>query len=151
MGAEESLLAGILVEILWRFVRPRKLGWIMPPDGAVRLFPQLVRIPDVSFIRRDRVPDGKFPKVPLLTVVPDLAIEVLSPGNTKSEMKRKLRDYFLAGIPLVWFINPPKRTAEVYTSPEKKKEVGVNEALDGGDVLPGFWLPLKELFDLAEE
>jgi Uma2 family endonuclease len=151
MGAEESLLAGILVELLWRFVRPRKLGWVMPPDGAVRLFPKLVRIPDVSFIRRGRAPGGRFPKVPLLDLVPDLAVEVLSPGNTKAEMGRKLRDYFLAGIPVVWLINPRTRSAEVYTSPDKKKRVGIHQALRGGDILPGFSLALKELFNLAEE
>jgi Uma2 family endonuclease len=151
MGAEESLLTGILIELLWRFVRPRKLGWVMPPDGAVRLFPKLVRIPDVSFIRRERAPGGKFPKVSLLDLVPDLAVEVLSPSNTKAEMGRKLRDYFLAGIPVVWLINPRTRSAEVYRSPDKKKRVRINQALQGGDILPGFSLTLKELFNLAEE
>jgi Uma2 family endonuclease len=151
MGAEESLLTGILIELLWGFVRPRKLGWVMPPDGAVRLFPKLVRIPDVSFIRRERAPGGKFPKVSLLDLVPDLAVEVLSPSNTKAEMGRKLRDYFLAGIPVVWLINPRTRSAEVYTSPDKKKRVGINQALRGGAILPGFSLTLKELFNLAEE
>jgi Uma2 family endonuclease len=151
MSLEASLLAGILVEILWQFVRPGKLGWVLPPDGAVRLFPRLVRIPDVSFIRRQRAPDGKLPKEPLLTLVPDLAVEVLSPGNTPAEMKRKLRDYFLAGIPLVWVINPKKQTAEVYTAPDKKQRVGKDQALDGGDILPGFSLSLKDLFDRAEE
>jgi Uma2 family endonuclease len=151
MGAEESLLAGILIELLWRFVRPGKLGWVMPPDGAVRLFPKLVRIPDVSFIRRERAPGGKFPKVPVLNLVPDLAVEILSPGNTRPEMRRKVREYCLAGIPLVWLINPRTRSAEVYTSPDKKKRVGINQALKGGKVLPGFSLTLRELFDLAEE
>jgi Uma2 family endonuclease len=151
MGAESSLLAGILVQLLWGFVQPRKLGWVLPPDGAVRLFPGLVRIPDVSFLRRDRAPGGKFPKSPLLDLVPDLAVEVLSPGNTPGEMKRKLRDYFLAGVSLVWIINPKTQTADVYTAPDQKKHLSRRQKLEGKDVLPEFVLPLKELFDRAEE
>jgi Uma2 family endonuclease len=151
IGIKESLLAGLLVQILWNFVQPKKLGYVLPADGAVRLFPRLVRIPDVSFIRRDRLPGGKFPKKDkLLTLAPDLAVEVLSEGNTRAEMARKRRDYFLAGIRIVWIIDPRKEKADVYTAPDKKKRVGPDQALEGGEVLPGFTLVLKELFDLAE-
>ncbi len=152
MGLKESLLAGILVHTLLDFVRPRKLGYALPPDGAVRLFPGLVRIPDVSFLRRERLPGGKLPKKEkLLPIAPDLAVEVLSESNPKAEMGRKLRDYFLAEIGVVWLINPRTRVADVYTSPDKKKRVGTGQALEGGDVLPGFSLTLQELFDRADE
>jgi Uma2 family endonuclease len=87
----------------------------------------------------------------LLDVVPDLAVEVLSRGNRPGEMKRKLRDYFLAGIAVVWFINPRTRTAEVYTSPEKRKRLGEGDSLEGGDLIPGFTLPLTELFEVLAE
>ncbi len=150
MSADASFFAGILVQILWNFVEPRKLGWVYPADGAVKLFPRLVRIPDVSFFRRDRAPGGKRPRGPLIDRVPDLAVEVLSPGNTPAEMKRKVRDFFLAGIPLVWIINPEKETAEVYTAPDRKRRVPRDGVLEGSDVLPGFALLLEELFDRAE-
>jgi Uma2 family endonuclease len=151
MGIEESLLAGILVQILWNFVEPKKLGYVFPADGAVRLFPKLIRIPDVSFISRARLPDGKMPRgKKLLYLAPDLAVEVISESNRPGEMKRKLRDYFLAGISVVWFILPKTQTAEIYTAPDKKKQIGKDQALEAKEILPGFVLPLKELFERAE-
>ena len=151
MGAEESLLAGIIIQILWNFVEPRKIGYVFAPDAAVRLFPKLIRIPDVSVLRRDRLPGGKWRKEKVISVAPDLAVEVLSEGNTEGEMKRKLRDYFLAGIRVVWLIDPRKRTAEVYSSPGRKKRLRESQSLDGGDILPGFSLPLRELFGRADD
>ncbi len=61
-----------------------------------------------------------------------------------------MRDYFLAGIQLVWVIHPLKEYAEIYTSPIKKRRIAGQETLDGQDILPGFALSLKELFDRAE-
>jgi len=71
-------------------------------------------------------------------------VEILSPSNTRKEMARKLGEYFEAGVLLVWVIDPAKRTAEAYTNPDAKTAVDV---LDGGDVLPGFRLPLAKLFE----
>ena len=116
----------------------------------LRILPNQVRIPDVSFISWDRLPEGKLPPEPIARLAPDLAVEVLSPSNTKGEMDRKLKDYFAAGVRLAWLIDPPSQTAEVYTSPTEVRHVGKNQALDGGDVLPGFRLPLKQLFARAE-
>ncbi len=65
MSADASLLGGLLVHIIWAFVEPRKLGWVFPADGATKLFPGLVRIPDVSFLRRERAPGRKRPGDPL--------------------------------------------------------------------------------------
>ena len=93
---------------------------------------------------------GNRPRGPLIGIVPDLAVEVLSPGNRPAEIKRKVRDYFLAGIQLVWVIHPIKEYAEIYTSPVKKRRIAGREVLDGQDILPGFALPLKELFECAE-
>ena len=79
-------------------------------------------------------------------LAPDLAVEVLSEGNTKQEMERKLKDYFFAGVRLVWYIDVKKRTVEVYTSPDQGVTLTEGQNLDGGDVLPGFRLPLRQLF-----
>jgi Uma2 family endonuclease len=75
-----------------------------------------------------------------------LAIEVLSKSNTKAEMERKLREYFRAGVQLVWLIDPKTRTAQVYTSPTSMKRIGKDQVLDGGEVVPGFKLSLQKLF-----
>lgn len=79
-------------------------------------------------------------------MVPDWAVGVLSVSNTDREMARKLDDYFTAGVRLVWYIDPRARTVEVNTPPDRFVSLGEGDTLDGGDVLPGFALPLRELF-----
>jgi Uma2 family endonuclease len=73
-------------------------------------------------------------------------VEVISKGNTAKEMAEKLRNYFAAGSRLVWYVDPQKRQVEVFTSAESRRVVKEGETLDGGDVLPGFEISLKELF-----
>jgi Uma2 family endonuclease len=109
----------------------------------------LVRTPDVSFISWDRLPDRKLPAEPIPDLVPDLAVEVLSATNTAEEMRLKLKDYFKAGVSLVWFIDPATQTAEAFTSPKKKTSIGRGGSLDGGRVLPGFRLTLESLLARA--
>ena len=70
----------------------------------------------------------------------------LSKSNTKSEMARKLGEYFQAGVRLVWLVNPKTQTVHVYTAVDQLVPLKGDQALDGGDVLPGFSLPLFELF-----
>ncbi len=146
VGTKEALLACLLGRYLWNFVDPRDLGLVLGPDGQLRLWIGLVRIPDVSFISWSRLPRGELPDEAIAGVVPDLAVEVLSRGNTPKEMRRKLGEYFEAGVRLVWFVYPKTQTAEVYTSPTDMRRIGKSQSLDGGDVLPGFKLPLRKLF-----
>jgi Uma2 family endonuclease len=113
----------------------------------MRIAPGLVRIPDLSFINWDKLPGRESPIEPIPDLAPDLAVEVLSEGNTKSELTRKVREYFEAGVRLVWLIDPRKRTAQVFSTPEKSVLVRADQFLDGADVLPGFILPLAEFFD----
>lgn len=150
MGYMESQLAAILIHRLQSFVEARNLGVVAAPDGMLRIFPDQVRIPDVSFVRWEQFPGGKLTSEPAPAIAPDLAIEVLSKGNTAAEMDRKLRDYFTAGVRLVWYIDPPTRTARAYTSVDQCTEIDEQGTLRGGDVLPGFELPLADLFARAE-
>ena len=146
VGYLESLLAGAILEALRGFVRPQNLGIVLGADGTLRILPRQVRIPDVCFIRWDRFPDGKLPQVPIPPVAPDLAVEVLSSGNTEAEMERKLREYFEAGTVLVWYVDPASRSVTVYTAPDQSTILDADATLTGGDVLPGFTLSLCELF-----
>jgi Uma2 family endonuclease len=68
-------------------------------------------------------------------------------NNTAAEMDRKLHEYFAAGVRLVWHIDPTTRTANAYTALDQWTEVGTSDSLLGGEVLPGFKLPLEQLFD----
>jgi Uma2 family endonuclease len=95
----------------------------------------------------DRLPGRESPREPIPDLAPDLAVEVLSEGNTKPEMARKVREYFDAGVKLVWLIDPRKRTARVFSTIGKSVIVRAHQALEGGPVLPGFVLPLADLLD----
>jgi Uma2 family endonuclease len=147
VGFYESYLAGYLAALLSSYVRKHKLGIVLGADGMMRLAPGLVRIPDVSFISSHRLPDGRVPRESIPDLAPDLAVEVISRHNTRKEMDRKLHDYFAAGVQLVWYVyHSPRREVRVYVSPTEYSTVDEAGTLDGGAVLPGFTLALKDLF-----
>jgi Uma2 family endonuclease len=77
---------------------------------------------------------------------PALAVEVLSPSNTAKEMQRKRKEYFFGGTRVVWIVDEATRTVEVWTSPDECVTLSEDETLDGGELLPGFRLPLREIF-----
>ena len=146
MGYEESELALLLGTFLNNYVRPRKLGIVTGADGTIRLFPGLVRIPDVAFASWSRFPDRKRPTARIPQLAPDLVVEVLSKGNTKPEMAKKLGEYFEAGVHLIWLVDRRKRTVRVHTAVDQSILLKEDQTLDGGAVLPGFVLRLEELF-----
>lgn len=146
MGSYESMLAVEIARLMKNFVKPRHLGTVLGADGILKLLPEAIRIPDVSFIAIEKFPSGRFPREPIARLVPDLAVEVLSSRNTRAEMEVKLRDYFTAGVRLVWYVDPRKHVVEVFTSVTDKCVVTEKETLAGGDVLPDFTLSLAELF-----
>jgi Uma2 family endonuclease len=146
MGFRESLLAMFLGALLEAFVRPRNRGLVTGEQGTVRLFAGRVRIPDVAFTNWDRLPGRRVPTAPIPDLAPNLAVEVLSPSNTAGEMALKRQDYFAARVELVWEIDPDARTVSVYTDPTTVTVLTETDTLDGGAVLPGFTLPLQELF-----
>ena len=146
VGAYESYLAVLLTHLMLGFVRPQRLGIVLGADGMMRLAPGLIRIPEVSFISFDRLPNRKVPRTPVADLAPDLAVEVISPSNTRKEMDEKLHDYFHSGVRLVWYVYPAPREVHVYTAPDHCMIIRETETLDGGAVLPGFQLALEELF-----
>lgn len=151
MGYRESFVAAFLIIRIGNFVLPRKLGKVSGADGMMKLFPKLVRIPDVAFASWQRFEGGKVPKRPVPSLVPDLAVEVLSEGNRAAEIERKLDDYFRAGVRLVWLVDCDRRTVTVYTSRTDPQVLDSAATLTGGDVLPGFELPLAQLFAQLDE
>jgi Uma2 family endonuclease len=147
MGYPEGFLAATLIGFLWTWVRPRNLGAVGAPDSMMRLAPRLVRLPDVSFVRWDRFPNRQVQvEEPIPDLVPDLAVEILSLNNTANEIDRKRGEYFRRGTELVWIIDPRARTIEVFTAPTVSNLLQETDTLDGGTVLPGFTLPLHDLF-----
>ncbi|MCY2966748.1 MAG: Uma2 family endonuclease [Planctomycetota bacterium] len=146
VGYEESVIAGRLLTALNNFVVSRKLGLVTGEAGMMAIAPRLVRIPDVAFVSRKRLPDGKIPTQPIPRLVPNLAVEVISRGNTDEEMRTKLDEYFQAGVELVWLIHPRLRTVDVFTSRESSVTLKESQTLTGGDILPGFCVEIRTLF-----
>lgn len=146
VGFYEAYLATLLAGLLKTHVEARDLGIVVGADGAVEIAPNLVRIPDVAFFAWSSLPGGNIPRQPVPRIVPDLAIEVISAGNTREEMDRKLRDYFAAGCREVWYVEPSSRQLAVYNSPEAPTVLGETDQLRDEVVLPGLTISLSELF-----
>jgi Uma2 family endonuclease len=151
MGTPESYIAFELGFALRVYLTKHDIGFVYGADGLIQLRPRRVRVPDVSFTSWLKRPDRTVPSDPISDLAPDLAVEVLSPGNTRREMTRKLKDYFKGGVRLVWIIDPKSRTAEVYTGADDMTAIEESGSLDGADVLPGFTLPLAKLFERLEK
>ncbi len=132
-----ELVDGILVE------KPMGFYEVGGEAGMLKILQGRIRIPDVSFIRWDRLPDDRVPVPP---VSPDLAVEVLSKSNTEREMQDKLDEYFAGGTRLAWIIDPQSRSARIYHAPDEFTAVDATGSLTGGEVLPGFELKLQDLF-----
>ncbi len=149
MGASEVEIAGILGQYLGVFARTQRLGralieCIFRIDKAK----DLQRRPDVAFVShaswpvRRRVPD-----VAVWDLVPDMAIEIVSPTNTADHVQEKIHDYFSAGVRRVWVVYPRQQEVYVYASPTEIQVLKSGQDLDGGDLIPGFRLPLAALFE----
>lgn len=136
----------MLVWFLETFVQAHRLGIVLGADATTRLRPGLVRLPDVSFVSRRRLPNQRVPREP----VPDLAGEVISSGNTTQEMERKLREYFEVGVHTVWYVYPDSKTGRVYRTPDQYTVLHEHERLEGGEILPGFAVVIQDWFAQAE-
>jgi Uma2 family endonuclease len=150
VGYLESWLAVRIGTLLTNFVEPRELGLVAGEGGMVALDIGLVRIPDVSFVSWARIPGGEVPAEPIPRIIPDLAVEVISRGNTPKEMNEKLVEYFAKEVRLVWFVRPGRRCVDVYTDPDRFTRLTVSMMLDGGDVLPGFAVSVSTLFQMPK-
>jgi Uma2 family endonuclease len=149
MGYYESRLAAVLIYFLERFLESHPRGIVLGESGLMRVDVEQVRIPDVAFYSWDHFPNELLPNEQILDLVPELAVEVLSPKNTKKEMQRKRREYFAGGAKLVWEVYPEERLVKVYTSPDAETTFDENGTLDGAPALPGFTLSVREWFERA--
>lgn len=151
MGWREAYLGGWILTLINLYLKDNNLGMAAGPDGMVRFKLNLVRLPDVSFIRWDSVDDPdelENPSGACLEVPPDLVVEVISPGNTHSEMETKLEEYARAGVKWVWYVDPERQEVDVFPkgSLKRKKTLGLVDTLTATEVLPGFTLPVAEIF-----
>ena len=152
MGAESSWVGARLIARLEPFCEENDLGWIFPADNGYQCFPhapRLVRRPDVSFVRYDRLAGGVLPRG-WIKIRPELVVEVVSPNDTAEELDEKLDDYERAGIPLVWVVYPKSRTVNVYRGDGLFRRVREEDELSGENIIPGFRCPVREIFPRRE-
>lgn len=142
-------IAGEIAFLLKAHVRSTKLGWVFPPDVGFILFDDraTVRSPDVAFVRRHRLERPPDTFVPL---APDLAVEVLSPTDRRPDALAKVAMYLQAGVALVWLIDPARSTVTVFRPDETIEVRHEGDTLDGGDLLPGFSVPVAEIFGSSD-
>jgi len=145
-GFEHGRLASRIDRRLGDFVEKNALGIV---TGAGTGFviardPDTVRAPDVGFVRSERAPEQPTPG--FFPGPPDLAVEVLSPNDRAGEVSAKVQDWLAAGCRAVWVVDPGKRTVAVYESGRQEVRFSIADELQGGDLLPGFRLPVAEIF-----
>ena len=134
-----------IATLLHTFVREHGLGKVVGAETGIVLFddPPTVRAPDVAFVHRDRLPAD--PRG-FARLAPDLAVEIVSPSNTHSEIQDKVFDYLDAGARLVWVVEPRGRTVTVYRSRDEIRILTSEQEIDGGEVFPGFRVEVSEFF-----
>ena len=148
MAADSVWIASILVRELGTFARTHELGRVVCEMLFHLQANRPHRRPDVAFVSYERWPrDRKLPRVDPWDVVPDLAIEVVSPTNSAAEVLARVGEYFHAGVQRVWVVYPSESFVYVYASPTEVQILQRGDELDGAPLLPGFRLPLTDLFE----
>lgn len=124
-------------------VYAKRLGEVVGAEGGflLRRSPDTVRLPDVAFVRSGRPIGDSY-----IEGAPDLAVEVLSTHDRKREVQAKVREYLAAGTSMVIVIDPQKQTADIHT-PTNVTHLTAADVIDGGEVVPGWRLPLRQLFE----
>ena len=147
-GQVHSVIVTNVAGWLWTFNRTHKLGSVSSGDPGILLErnPDTVRGPDVAFFSKERVPPESLVSG-YSEVAPDLAVEVVSPNDTRRAVHDKALMWRQDGVRLVWVVYPDTRTVEVHAEGQPVTTLGEEDALDGLEVLPGFTCPVSEIFD----
>ncbi len=148
MGALEGFLASTLMRYLAPFVHEARLGCVVAEMlFLLEVSPELKRRPDLAFVSAERWPIGKrVPRTEAWDVIPDLAVEVISQSNSADEVAGKIDEYFHAGVRHVWVVYPVTSKVQVYESPTRVRILQLGDDLQGDPLIPGFRIPLTELF-----
>jgi Uma2 family endonuclease len=145
-GMEHGNISAYLCGLIELYVRPKKLGVTCDSSTAFTLKSGNKRSPDVSFVSKERLQGLRRLPKGFFQGAPDLAIEVISPSNTFEEIYTKLVEYFDNNCRVVWVINPDERSVVVYRQPQPDRLLKMTDSLDGEEVIPGFTLPVAQLF-----
>ena len=144
---EHGEAQGNVYMLIKQYLKQHPIGRVAVESGVItERNPDTVRGPDVSFFSSDRLPIDDRAKH-FIEGSPDLCVEILSPSNSKREIRTKLQEYFASGTRLAWLVDPQTRTVTVHQNADEGIVLNASDTLDGGDVLPGFACQVRELFD----
>jgi Uma2 family endonuclease len=151
MGVYENWLAAVMYGLLERKLDKTPIGRaVIEMIFDLRPHVNRERRPDVAFVSFERWPrDRPMPRARSWAVVPELAVEIVSLTNTAEEVAEKVEEYYKAGVRLVWVVYPGQSKVYAYTSTTEVRVLAAGDVLEGGDVMPGFRLPLPEIFEKA--
>lgn len=146
-GSWHGRLAARLTFLLGQHVYPRRLGELFAQDSGflIERDPDTVRAPDVAFVAAARA--SQIERHGYAPIAPDIAVEIVSPGDRPGEVLEKVAQWLGAGTLIVWVIDPDRRVAHVHRSDGTIAIVRHDSALDGEDVLPGFSCPIREILE----
>lgn len=146
-GTEHGAIIFNLSILLGQHIKANNLGQGFGAETGFKLSsdPDTVRAADIAFVRRERIPETGIPKN-FWQTAPDLAVEVLSPGDSYEAVDEKVEDWLTAGVRAVWIVNPRRRSVAVYRSMTDVTRLSESDELDGGDVVPGFRCKVAEFF-----
>lgn len=148
IGIQHGAIVIKLGRLLGDYIERKRLGLVGTEIGfRLSRNPDTVRAPDLAFIARKRLPQEGIPKK-FADFPPDLAVEVLSPEDTASELLKKIEEYLTAGVPLIWVVDPATQTVTVYRSLQEVAMLSSDQDLDGGEAVPGFRCKVSDLFSL---
>jgi Uma2 family endonuclease len=147
-GARHGVVCMRLARALDQFSDDHNLGIVFSEGTGFKLEsdPDTVRGPDVSFVRRERVPASGVPEKHWVGP-PDLAVEVMSPNDRPAEVEAKIAQYLELGVRLVWWIRPQEQTVTAYRPGFAPVSLKVTQELDGSEVVPGFRFPIARLLE----
>ena len=153
MSMKAAYVAALILRLLGAFCDTGRLGWLFGEGTTYQCFPHAlgrVRKPDVSFIRLARLTREEYEEAGHVTVLPDLAVEVLSPHDTAYEVDQKIQDYQRAKVPLIWKVNPDVRNVMVYRADGTTALLTENDEITGENILPGFRCHVRDFFRLPD-
>ncbi|MBC8231985.1 Uma2 family endonuclease [bacterium] len=149
-GGEHGAIAAEILARLLIYVKNQDLGKVFAAETGFIIKhateeqeKDTVRGIDVSFVRKERITEVPRKYIPF---PPDLAVEVVSPNDSESEIQTKVQEYQHAGVPLIWVVRPGAQTVTVYRLNSKTEVLGINDALSGEDIIPGFTCPVVDIF-----
>ena len=154
MGWESECIGTNVLGLLWTHCLKHGCGYVNGSSASYQCFdevypddPERTRKPDVSFISIDRLPADRIPKGHC-DIVPDLAVEVVSPNDLYHEVEEKVEEYLAAGVRLVWVVNPHTKSIRIHRANRTVEDLQLSDELSGEEVIPGFRCPVSDIFRL---